>query len=115
MNLTDELAETTKELEEIKDKYNKLFEKLFNELNKYLSFIDDNSFNINTKTIYYKDCDYGYSNIFKATIGFGAKYNLNHDIVIYIEIKSSYPKHLLENVISKFCIANNLTIKFTNI
>lgn len=115
MNIADELAETTKELIEINDKYNKLFDKLFQELNKYFSFIDDSSFNINTKTIYYKDCDCKHSNIFKVTIGFDAKYNLNNDIVVYIEIKSSYPEHLLKNVLSKFCIVNNFSIKSTNI
>lgn len=110
MNLADELAKTTKELIEINDKYNELFDRLFQELNKYFSFIDMRKLNLKDKTITYENYD-KQLNTFKVALFFYSKYKLPTKSFCTIEIKSDFNNSFLKKIIAQFCIANKFNFK----
>ncbi len=107
MNITDEFAKVVEEWEKINSKYNELFEKIFQELNKYLSFIDMRKINLRDKTLIYENYD-NQINIFKVALFFNPKERPLDNSFCFVTIKSSFNKVFLENIIDQFCIANKL-------
>lgn len=110
MNIADELAATTKKKLQIDTEYEKLWEKLFQELSKYLSFIDTKYFNTVDKIFYYEDENYESLNTFKTTIFFNIGQHIENPITT-IKIKSNYDDSFLITIISQFCVANNLVFE----
>lgn len=107
MNVTDELAEITKEVTEANTRYNKLLEKLFRELNKYLSFIDKRKLNLVDKVICYENYD-NQLNTFKVLLFFHPKYFLPNISFCTVEIKSDFKATFLNHILTDFCIDNDL-------